>query len=67
MKVPQFDYCSPQAMKLRQQDNTPPWGVHVCEVDSLAGFDVDGSAFGQSLAEARRLRAELEAADDGQP
>lgn len=63
-KVPQHDYCSPQAMKLRAQDGTPPWGVHICELDSLADFDEDDSAFGRSLAEARRLRAELEAADD---
>jgi len=61
-KIEQHPYLSPAADKLRQRDGTPPWGVHVCEVDSLASLPSDGAnAFGAALADARRLREEIEA------
>lgn len=62
MKVQQFGYLSPGAKALRSRDGIPPWGIHVCEVDSLgAPGDGDHSPFAQLLREAFALRAELEA------
>lgn len=63
MRIEQFDYLSHEAMELRRQDGTKPWEVHLCEVDSLAGYPEDGTPFGESLAQARRLRDEIENRD----
>lgn len=62
MKVEQYEYLSPEAIVLRQRDGTPPWGVHVCEVDACANSARPGtSGFYTSWLEASRLRAEIEA------
>jgi hypothetical protein len=60
MKVEQHDYLSAEAKALRQRDGTPPWGVHVCEVDSLAALGGERSPFGDAWREACRLRREIE-------
>lgn len=60
MKIEQHPYLSPAAVELRHRDGVPPWGVHPCEVDSLATFKADTSPFGESLRQARELRDELE-------
>lgn len=60
-KIEQHDYLSPEAKRLRQRDGTPPCGVHLCELDSLANVEPDNTAFGAALVEARRLRDEIEA------
>lgn len=60
MRVEQHSYLSAEGLRLRRRDGTPPWGVHPCEVDSVADMETRG-AFWQSLQEARRLRAEIEA------
>lgn len=68
MKVRQYPYLSPGAKRLREVDDTPPWGVHVCEVDDFSqikgpdGFC--GVAHWLALEEARELRRELEQDDD---
>ena len=62
-RVKQFDYGSGKAQALRQRDGTPPWAVHVCELDSLpepAGDDT--SPFANAYREATALRAEIEGA-----
>jgi hypothetical protein len=59
MKVEQFGYLSPEAVSLRQRDGIPPWGVHPCEVDSIA--PEPGTAFHASWMQAKRFRAEIEA------
>jgi hypothetical protein len=64
MKVPQYRYLSAEAQRLRARDGTPPWAPHICELDDLAGVKPDSTAFAVALAEARRMRAELEADDD---
>lgn len=64
MKVPQHPYCSAQAMHLRRQDGTPPWGVHVSEVDSLAPVP-PGDPLREAWVQAAQLRAEIEAREDG--
>ena len=63
MKVEQFPYLSAEAMELRRRDGVPPWGVHVCEVDSLATNGTrtdDGTAFHAAWLEAKHLRDEIE-------
>lgn len=62
MKVPQFDYCSPQAMELRLRDGIKPWELHPCEVDSFIGWR---PGEWPELDRARELRKQIEAADDG--
>lgn len=67
MIVEQFPYLSPEACKLRQRDGTPPYGVHVCEVDSFPDEpgDLDSrSRFWAALRRARELRATIEAEID---
>ncbi len=59
MQVEQHPYLSAEACKLRQRDGVPPWGVHPSEVDSLGDHELN-TPFGQALAEARRLRDEIE-------
>lgn len=59
-KVKQHPYLSTEAIALRRRDGIPPWGVHVCEVDSLAHLPDDGSIFARALADARALRDEIE-------
>lgn len=65
MKVAQFPYLSPEAMALRRRDGVPPWGVHVCEVDSLGERSPwpATTAGGAAWEAARVLRDEIEAAD----
>jgi hypothetical protein len=48
-------------MALRQRDGTPPWGVHVCEVDSLGPKKPDGTALYAAWLAAAELRRQLEA------
>ncbi|GAB3733961.1 hypothetical protein GCM10028862_16730 [Luteimonas pelagia] len=60
MKVPQHPYLSPEAMRLRKRDGIPPWGVHPCEVDSLAELAGEQSAGGMAWREAERVRQEIE-------
>lgn len=59
MKVPQYKYLSAEAVALRQRDGIPPWGVHPCEVESVASVAGDG-LFWQHWREAKLLRDELE-------
>lgn len=59
MKVKQHPYLSPEARRLRERDNTPPWGVHPCEVDSIEP-PADGTAFHAAWMEAASLRQEIE-------
>lgn len=63
MKVRQYRYLSAEATRLRERDGTPPWGVHVCEVDDLSdikGPEGCGMAHWLALEEAREYRQELE-------
>lgn len=63
MKLPQFAFCSPEALELRRQDGTPTWGVHPCETDSLGQPDPgDRSPFAENLRAAWALRREIEGA-----
>lgn len=64
MKIEQVPYLSPRAMELRQRDQTPPWAVHPAECDSFSDWE-PGSW--PALDEARALRRQIEAGDDGQP
>lgn len=64
MKVPQYPYLSPEACELRRRDRIPPWGIHVCEVDSFDESEDYGPGFAVELAEARALRRALEAEPD---
>lgn len=61
MKVEQHDYLSPEAAELRRRDGTPPWGVHVCEVDSFDPDTLQSGPFRDSWRAASRLRREIEA------
>ena len=64
MIVEQFAYLSPEAMRLRQRDGVPPWGVHVCELDSVGcapGAEREATGWAQSVAAAHALRATIEA------
>jgi hypothetical protein len=61
VKVPQFEYLSPEAQALRRQDGTKPWEVHACELDSVGEPDAaDDSLFARSWRAAAALRAEIE-------
>lgn len=61
MKVEQFPYMSKEASELRRRDGIPPWGCHVCELDSLGDVANNGAAFYGEWLAAKALRAELEA------
>lgn len=72
MKVAQHPYLSPEAMALRRRDGTPPWSVHVSEVDSLAGKRElaqlagktgDSTAFRAAVVAAAEMRRQIEADD----
>lgn len=65
MKVAQFSYLSPEAMRLRERDGTQPWAVHPCELDSVGSprHATGGRAtiWQQAVAAAYALRATIEA------
>ena len=65
MQVEQHGYLSPESIPLRERDGTPPWGVHVCEVDvTEAAAMQTNSVFRTAWREASRLRREIEAHGD---
>ena len=61
MKVTQHRYLSPEACALRRRDGVPPWGVHPCEVNSLAKLKDNTTVFGAHLLAAAEMRRRLEA------
>ena len=61
MQVEQHGYLSPESIALRERDGTPPWGVHVCEVDATEAVAMQtNSVFRTAWREAARLRREIE-------
>ena len=64
-KIEQFNYLSPESLKLRKRDGTKPWQIHVCELDAF-GWPLHPShaeSFRRHVAEVRKLREELERDD----
>jgi hypothetical protein len=61
-KIKQHPYLSPEACKLRERDGTPPWSIHVCEVDDFEPFDeILPLSFRAEVERAAELRAQIEA------
>lgn len=66
MKIPQYGYCSPEAMRARQLHNTPPWGVDITEVDALGELSPTDPLYNAWRA-AAELRRQIEAGEADAP